>query len=194
MLKFKSFLAGLALLFAAASAMAVDVNRATQAELEALSGVGPAIAGKILDERKKAPFKDWTDFIDRVQGVGENNAAKLSADGLTVGGSSYKGAAPAAKPAAAKEMPKKEAATAAAAKDEKPAKAAKEEKTMAKDDKSAKADKAPKEAKEVKAAKEEKGAAKEAKTAADKADDKTTAKAKKATDEKKAVDEKAKKG
>ncbi len=96
---FKRFLAVLATLFAVAAFAATDVNKATQAELEAIKGVGPGIAGKILDERKKAAFKDWTDFVERVKGVGEGHAAKFSAEGLTVGGAAFKGvaAAPAAK-------------------------------------------------------------------------------------------------
>jgi len=92
----KRFLITLAaVLFAAAALAAVDVNHATQAELEAVKGIGPGIAAKILDERKKAPFKDWADLAHRVKGVGEGNAAKFSAAGLTVGGASFKGAAPA---------------------------------------------------------------------------------------------------
>lgn len=73
---------------------AVDINKATQAELEAIKGVGPAMSGKILDERKKASFKDWNDVIDRVKGVGKGNAARFSEAGLTVNGSPF-GAAPA---------------------------------------------------------------------------------------------------
>ena len=92
----KRFLITLAaVLFAAAALAAVDVNNATQAELEAVKGIGPGIAAKILDERKKAPFKDWADLTHRVKGVGEGNAAKFSAAGLTVGGASFNGAAPA---------------------------------------------------------------------------------------------------
>jgi competence protein ComEA len=107
----KNLLTLLMALFAAAAFAAVDVNKATQAELEAVKGIGPGISGKILDERKKGSFKDWTDLVDRVKGVGEGNAAKFSAAGLTVGGASFKGTAvapapkkedkPAAKPAAA---------------------------------------------------------------------------------------------
>ena len=149
---FKRFLAVLAALFAAAAFAATDVNKATQAELEAVKGVGPAIAAKILDERKKGAFKDWTDFVDRVKGVGEGNAAKFSAEGMTVGGAAFKGvaAAPAAKkddklaakpaaaaPAAAPMAAKAEAKpamkeeTKVAAKDTKPA-AAKDDKKAAK--------------------------------------------------------------
>ncbi len=95
----KNLLATVVALFAAAAFAAVDINKATQAELEAVKGIGPGISAKILDERKKGSFKDWTDLVDRVKGVGEGNAAKFSAAGLTVGGAAFKGvvAAPAAK-------------------------------------------------------------------------------------------------
>ena len=95
----KKILAAMLALFAAVAFAAVDVNKATQAELETVKGIGPAIAGKILDERKKASFKDWGDMVERVKGVGEGNAAKFSAEGLTVNGAAFAGAP--AKPAAA---------------------------------------------------------------------------------------------
>lgn len=93
----KKLLVLMAMLYAAACFAAVDVNKATAAELDSIKGIGPAISTKILDERKKGNFKDWTDFVDRVKGVGEGNAAKFSAEGLTVNGDAFKGAAPAAK-------------------------------------------------------------------------------------------------
>lgn len=62
----------------------MDANRATQAELEAVRGVGPGLAETILAERRKTPFKDWPDFVARVKGVGPASAARLSAAGLTV--------------------------------------------------------------------------------------------------------------
>ena len=87
---FKKILAAaLGLFVAVAFAASVDANKATQAELEAIKGVGPAIAIKIMDERKKSAFKDWNDLVTRVKGVGEGNAAKLSADGLTVNGAAF---------------------------------------------------------------------------------------------------------
>jgi len=101
----KKILAVLAMLYAAASFAAVDVNKATAAELDGLKGIGPGISGKILDERKKGSFKDWNDFVNRVQGIGDTNAAKFSAEGMTVNGASYSGATPAKKgdkPVAAK--------------------------------------------------------------------------------------------
>ena len=89
---FKKIMAFAWAMSAAMAFAAVDVNKATPAELDGIKGIGPSMSGKILDERKKGNFKDWSDFIERVKGVGEGNAAKFSADGLTVGGASYKGA------------------------------------------------------------------------------------------------------
>ena len=53
-----------------------------------------------MAERKKAEFKSWEDLIARVKGFGPKTAVKFSAEGLTVGGATYQGAAPAAKKAA----------------------------------------------------------------------------------------------
>jgi competence protein ComEA len=96
----KKLLVLMAMLYAAACFAAVDVNKATAAELDSIKGIGPAISTKILDERKKSSFKDWTDFVDRVKGIGDKNAAKFSAEGLTVNGDAFKGVA--AAPAKAK--------------------------------------------------------------------------------------------
>ncbi|GAB3420377.1 helix-hairpin-helix domain-containing protein [Massilia agilis] len=71
----------------------VDVNKADAAALDSVKGVGPAMSKKIIDERTKGgEFKDWTDFQKRVKGVGDKNAAKLSAAGLQVNGKSKDGA------------------------------------------------------------------------------------------------------
>ncbi|MFZ5519876.1 MAG: ComEA family DNA-binding protein [Pseudomonadota bacterium] len=86
------------LALAATAVMAVspvDINKADQAQLESVAGIGPAMAGKILTERKKGAFKDWADVIDRVSGIGEGNAAKFAGGGLTVNGAGYQGGAPA---------------------------------------------------------------------------------------------------
>jgi competence protein ComEA len=74
---------------------AVDANKASQAELEAVKGIGPSLATRILDGRKASPYVDWVDFAGRVKGVGPGNAARFSADGLTVAGATYS-ASPAA--------------------------------------------------------------------------------------------------
>ena len=111
---FKKLLAFFATMYIAISFAAVDVNKATAGELDGIKGIGPAISGKIVDERKKGNFKDWNDFIERVKGLGERNAAKFSAEGLTVGGVGFKGvAAPAV---AAKKDEKPVAAVVPAAK------------------------------------------------------------------------------
>jgi competence protein ComEA len=64
------------------------------------------MSGKILDERKKGNFKDWNDLIARVKGVGHGNAAKFSAQGLTVADTSYQPAAVAPRASAASAVKK----------------------------------------------------------------------------------------
>jgi competence protein ComEA len=75
--------------FAFAAQAAVDVNKASQAELETVKGIGPGLSGKIIDARKAGAFKDWSDLVERVGGVGPGNAAKFSQAGLTVGSTAY---------------------------------------------------------------------------------------------------------
>jgi len=93
---FKKILATTAMLFAIAASAAVDVNKGTEADLDGIKGVGPSMSKRILEARKQGEFKDWPDFMQRVKGVKEKKAAKLSADGLTVNGKSFGDAAPAA--------------------------------------------------------------------------------------------------
>jgi competence protein ComEA len=164
----KKLLAALLALCAAAAFAAVDVNKADQAALESVKGIGPAISGKILEERKKGSFKDWNDLIERVKGVGEGNAAKFSADGLTVNGASFGGAAPAKKDAGMK-------AAAPKAKDEAKAEkaAAKETKAEAKADTKADAAKPAASAAEAKQSAAEKKAEKKAEKDAKKAEAKS---------------------
>lgn len=109
----KKILLAFAMFYGAMAFAAVDVNKATAAELDGIKGIGPAKSGAIMAERKKGEFKDWNDLIKRVKGIGEGNASKYSAEGLTVAGASYKGPAKAGadkkddKKTAAKEEPKK---------------------------------------------------------------------------------------
>lgn len=77
------------------AAAATDINKAGQAELEAVKGIGPSMAQRMLDARKSGPFADWADLRTRVKGVGEGKAAKLSENGLTVNGKAYTASAPA---------------------------------------------------------------------------------------------------
>lgn len=105
----KKLLCMLAMLLATATAWAaVDVNKADQAALESVKGIGTKMSERILVERKKSPFKDWADFMVRVKGVKEATATKLSKEGLTVNGASYNApAAMSANPAAKKADNKK---------------------------------------------------------------------------------------
>ena len=68
---------------------AIDVNRVTRGELEAVKGVGPRLSGRIIDARRTGPFRDWPDLQSRVKGIGTASAEKLSAAGLTVDGETY---------------------------------------------------------------------------------------------------------
>lgn len=94
----------LAWLFLAVHAYAVELNTATQAELEALKGIGPVKSKAIVDERtKNGPFKDADDFATRVKGIGDKTVVSLESQGLTINGSSTapKGGAAAAATTAA---------------------------------------------------------------------------------------------
>ena len=100
------------MLYAAALALAagtacaaVDINRADQADLETVKGIGPALSQRILDERARGAFRDWADVVRRLPGVGPGSAARLSTGGLTVDGRGYD--------AAARRRPPEDAASAA---------------------------------------------------------------------------------
>ena len=54
----------------------ININEATSTELEALPGIGPALAKRILDYRKKRKFKRLKD-IRRVKGIGFAKYKKL---------------------------------------------------------------------------------------------------------------------
>lgn len=67
----------------------VDVNKADQAALESIKGLGPALSRKILDARQDGGnFKDWNDLEARVKGIKDKSALRLSEAGLTVAGKS----------------------------------------------------------------------------------------------------------
>ncbi len=107
---FKKTLVCLLSLLAAASFAAVDVNTAKVADLDSIKGIGPGTSAKILEARKASPFKNWDDLVQRVPGIGDKRAAKLSSEGLTVNGDTFKAGM---KPVVEKKaMDKKAAATA----------------------------------------------------------------------------------
>lgn len=64
----------------------VEVNRASEADLATLPGIGPVLAQRVIEAR---PFASWADLQVRVQGIGPKTAERLSVEGLRVNGSSY---------------------------------------------------------------------------------------------------------
>ncbi len=84
-----ALLALLVAVAAAARAATVEVNTATQAQLEQLRGIGVSMSERLLAERAKQPFADWADLIARVPGVSARSAERLSAQGLRVGERAY---------------------------------------------------------------------------------------------------------
>jgi competence protein ComEA len=81
---------GLGLFLTSPTALAnLEINRATQAELERLTGVGPQLSTRILAARANRSFTDWDDLRGRVSGLGPQQSVRLSREGLTVAGASF---------------------------------------------------------------------------------------------------------
>jgi competence protein ComEA len=78
-----------AALMACGVAQALELNQATEAQLDGLRGLGPSRTARILQAREARPFLHWADFMARVKGIQPATAAKLSAQGLTIQGASY---------------------------------------------------------------------------------------------------------
>jgi competence protein ComEA len=83
---FRHLFALLAAVCALNAFAAVEVNQASRAELESVKGIGPGLSGKITEARKAGNFKDWSDLVERVGGIGPGNATRFSQAGLTVSG------------------------------------------------------------------------------------------------------------
>ena len=92
------FRRGLAMLLAIVAPIAgwaLEINTASQAELEALKGIGTALSERILAERSNRAFTDWPDAMARVRGLGPAVAMRLSEDGLRVDGMAFRRTPPA---------------------------------------------------------------------------------------------------
>lgn len=79
MLAFAAFLA-----FSASAMAAVDLNTASQAELETVKGIGPAKAKAIIDFRKKSGGFKSVDDLDKVEGFGKKTVDSVRKE-ITVG-------------------------------------------------------------------------------------------------------------
>ena len=81
---------------ASSSAGAVNINSASETELDLLPGVGPAKAQAVLAYRAKyGPFKKIEDLV-RVKGFGRKTVAKLRPYLSLAGSTTYRGKAGAA--------------------------------------------------------------------------------------------------
>lgn len=67
----------------------VEINTASQAELEQAKGIGVAMSERLLKARAEAPFADWQDLMARVPGMGPHLARRLSDQGLRVNGQGF---------------------------------------------------------------------------------------------------------
>lgn len=81
----------------AGTALALEINIASEAELDSVRGMGPAMSRAILAERQVKPFADWADLMRRVKGIRSATAERFAAQGLTINGQTWS-APPSAKP------------------------------------------------------------------------------------------------
>lgn len=80
---------GITVLALGGNALALDINHATEAQLDGLRGLGPSTTQRILQARSDSPFASWDDLMARVKGIKPGTAGKLSAQGVTVQGKSF---------------------------------------------------------------------------------------------------------
>jgi competence ComEA-like helix-hairpin-helix protein len=68
-----------------AIASPINVNSATQSELESIKGIGPSKAKTIIAERLDGGhFQDANDLQKRVRGIGMKSVEKMVDNGLTI--------------------------------------------------------------------------------------------------------------
>ena len=68
-----------------AAATPINLNTATQSELESIKGIGPSKAKTIIAERLDGGhFQDANDLQKRVRGIGMKSVEKMVDNGLTI--------------------------------------------------------------------------------------------------------------
>ena len=74
----------------------MNVNTAGPEELQRLEGIGPELAGRIVEERRRGgPFADLDQLVRRVRGIGRVTAAGFENDAIfSLPDSSARGNAP----------------------------------------------------------------------------------------------------
>jgi len=78
-------LIALVFLFTGTAFAAVNINTASQAELESLQGIGPAKAKAIIEHREKSGTFASVDDLAKVSGIGQGTIKQLR-DVITVEG------------------------------------------------------------------------------------------------------------
>jgi len=80
---------------------AVDINTASEAQLQELKGIGPSTARAIVKDRSAhGAYKNADDLSKRVKGLGPKSLAKLEGQGLTIPGAAVSNSIGAGKAAA----------------------------------------------------------------------------------------------
>ena len=62
----------------AGAALALEINLASEAELDSVRGMGPAMSRAILAERQAKPFSGWADLMQRVKGIRSASAERFA--------------------------------------------------------------------------------------------------------------------
>ena len=71
------------------SIFALEINQASEAELDSIKGMGPAMTRKVLIARAEKIFTNWKDLMSRVAGIGKAKAQQFSDQGVLVNGQSF---------------------------------------------------------------------------------------------------------